>query len=177
MDLDQGTTAETKSRTRLLVAVIAIAATVIAVALIVSALLVRTQPAAEAPAVSAPAQTPPAPTPAPPTPTPVASDQAPAEAWSALTAFLDGWRSPDLAVRARIFEATATKALTDGLMDTAPEKRLVAPILKVEVTAVTPYTVTYRVWFVDVAAPVKVLLVNDPGSPHGWRVNTIERFA
>lgn len=95
--------------------------------------------------------------------------------WGTFEAFMAAWCSTDPAVRAKGFAATATADLAQGLAETRPENVITAARTKVEVVGAGPYSADFRIWFEDVTGTVHVILVADPGSPHGWRVTAVEK--
>lgn len=99
---------------------------------------------------------------------------APAAVWAAFEVFMGGWVSKDPAVRQAVFAAAATPALAAGLALTSPENVITGDRARVEVVGAGPYSAEFRAWFDGRERPVDVLLVADPGSPHGWRVTAVE---
>lgn len=166
----------------------AVVVAVIVAALIVSSILTARTPnpgsAATGPAVDATS----APTAAPPTsPTAGTSSTVPdshdAEeragafqpVWGTFEAFMAAWCSTDPTVREKGFAATATADLAAGLTETRPENVITAARTKVEVIGAGPYSADLRIWFEHVTGTVHVILIADPGSPHGWRVTRVEK--
>lgn len=99
---------------------------------------------------------------------------APTQVWGAFEAFMAAWGATDPEARQRGLAATATAQLAQGLAETRPENIVVAARTKVHVVGAGPYSAEFQVWFEDVASSVHVIVINDPGSPHGWRATRIE---
>lgn len=99
---------------------------------------------------------------------------APTQVWGAFEAFMAAWGATDPEARQRELAATATSQLAQGLAETRPENIVTAARTKVHVVGAGPYSAEFQVWFEDVASSVHVIVINDPGSPHGWRATRIE---
>lgn len=85
------------------------------------------------------------------------------------------WSATDPEIRRQGLAATATADLARGLVETRPENIVTAARTKVQVVGAGPYSAEFQVWFEHVASSVHVIVINDPGSPHGWRATRIEK--
>lgn len=177
--------------------VLALACLLLAVTL--AAVLLRPSGQAADPAAATSAPSPasaPAPTPGGATPTPAAPTvtgsatpstsvtpsgtdatlraEEPPGVREAATAFLRGWREPRPEVRLPLLRAAATESLTEQLSDIDPAKIPRAkPVGAVVVSSASDYAAAADQKMSD-RTTVRMELVYDPSSQHGWLVDAIE---